>query len=75
MAIAERALKGQTARQRAWKAGVRLPAATVAKTVSALGRLVFGSGGGYRSYGREGFPEHELHQIVAGRKDRFDGFM
>jgi len=43
--------------------------------VSALGKLIAGSGGGYRSYKREGFPEHELQQIVAGRKDRFDGLM
>lgn len=29
---------------------------------------------GPRSYRREGYPEIELHQIIAGRKDRFDGF-
>jgi len=54
---------------------VRAPGALVAKAVSALSKLIAGSGGGYRSYRREGFPEHELHQIVAGRKDRFDGLM
>ncbi len=30
-------------------------------------------GSGPRSYRREGFPEIELYQIIAGRKDRFDG--
>jgi len=54
---------------------VRTPGALVAKTVSALSKLIAGSGSGYRSYPREGFPEHELHQIVAGRKDRFDGLL
>jgi hypothetical protein len=43
--------------------------------MSALGRLVAGSGGGYRSHPRERFSDYELHQIVAGRKDRFDGLL
>ena len=30
-------------------------------------------GSGPRFYRREGFPEIELYQIIAGRKDRFDG--
>jgi hypothetical protein len=35
---------------------------------------VFGGGCSvYRSYQRECFPEYEQHEIVAGRKDRFDG--
>jgi len=74
MAIAQQTA-GQAVRARIGTAAVRAPGALVAKTVSALGRLIAGSGGGYRSYRREGFPEHELHQIVAGRKDRFDGLM
>jgi hypothetical protein len=45
----------------------------VARSMSVLGKLVVGSGGGYRSYPRERFSDYELHQIVAGRKDRFDG--
>ncbi len=28
---------------------------------------------GPRSYEREGFPEIELQQIIAGRRDKFDG--
>ncbi|TMG02718.1 MAG: hypothetical protein E6I03_05515 [Chloroflexi bacterium] len=74
MAIAQRTA-GQAVRARVRTVTVRTPGALVAKTVSALGKLIAGSGGGYRSYKREGFPEHELQQIVAGRKDRFDGLM
>ncbi len=75
MAIAQKALRGQTAHTPTWAVGVRVPAKLIARSVSALSKLIAGSGGGYRSYRREGFPEHELHQIVAGRKDRFDGLM
>ena len=74
MAIAQRTA-GQAVRARVRTVAVRTPGALVAKTASALGKLIAGSGGGYRSYKREGFPEHELQQIVAGRKDRFDGLM
>jgi len=74
MAIAQRTA-GQAAGARVRTVAVRAPRALVAKTVSALSKLIAGSGGGYRSYRREGFPEHELHQIVAGRKDRFDGLL
>ena len=73
MAIAERALQGQSPRRSAWRAGTQVPAAIFAKTASNLGRLLLGSGGGPRSYPRERFSDYELHQIVAGRKDSFDG--
>ena len=73
MAIAQRTA-GRAVRARVLTAAVRTPSALVAKTVSVAGKLVAGSGG-YRIYPREGFPEHELHQIVAGRKDRFDGLL
>ena len=47
---------------------------TIERSASALGRLLAGSGGpGPRGYPREGFPEIELHEIMAGRRDRFDG--
>ena len=75
MAIAQRAACGQTVRARAWGVGVRFPGSLVARSMSVLGRLVAGSGGGIRSYPRERFSDYELHQIVAGRKDRFDGLM
>ncbi len=74
MAIAQQTT-GQAVRARVGTVAVRAPGALVAKTVSALSKLIAGSGGGYRSYRREGFPEHELQQIVAGKKDRFDGLM
>ena len=75
MAIVQRTALGQVVRRRAWSVGIRFPSALVARSISVVGRALAGSGGGYRSYRREGFPDHELHQIVAGRKDRFDGFM
>jgi len=43
------------------------------KTASNVGRLLLGSSSGPRSYPRERFSDYELHQIVSGRKDRFDG--
>ena len=73
MAIMQRTAWGQAVRTRAWSVGVRFPTAMVARSMSTLGRLVVGSGGGYRSYPRERFSDHELHQIVSGRKDRLDG--
>jgi len=74
MAIAQRTA-GQAVGSRVRTVAVRAPGALVSKSLSALSKLIAGSGGGYRSYPREGFPEHELHQIVAGRKDRFDGLL
>ena len=73
MAIVQRALTGRTARRNAWRSGVCAPAAVAARAVSALVRLAAGSGSGYRSYPRERFSDFELHQLVAGRKDRLDG--
>jgi hypothetical protein len=75
MAIVQRTALGQVVRRRAWGVGVRFPERF--GRADGLGRCQFfaGSGGGYRSYRREGYPEHELHQIVSGRKDRFDGLM
>jgi hypothetical protein len=50
-----------------------VPAAIIARL---FWRALFGPpGSGPRSYPREGFPEHELHQIMTGRRDRFDGLM
>ena len=40
---------------------------------AAVWRAVLGPGGSTPSgYRREGFPEHELYQIMSGRRDRFD---
>jgi hypothetical protein len=73
MAFAQRTLSGQTARRHAWRSGGRVSGAMVANAVSAVVRLAVGSGSGYRNYPRERLPEIELHQALAGRKDRFDG--
>jgi len=76
MVMAQKALPGRAARPRAWFASVSLSAAMVARSASALGRWLVGSGGpGPRGYLREGFPEIELHEIMAGRRDRFDGLL
>jgi len=72
MAIVQQTAWGQAVRTRAWSAGVRLPSAIVAGSLSAVWQFVAGSGGGYRNYPRERFSDYELHQIVAGRKDRLD---
>ncbi len=39
--------------------------------LSLAGRAVFGKAQGPRGYRREGFPEHELYQVMSGRRDRF----
>jgi hypothetical protein len=73
--MAQRSTIGQVARPQAWLAGVRFSARLVSGPLSALGRIVAGPGGGPRQYPRDGFPEIELHEIVAGRRDRFDGLL
>ena len=72
MAFAQRTVSEQTARRNAWRSGGRAPAAVAARAVSALVRLAAGSCSGYRNYPAERFSDFELHQLVAGRKDRFD---
>jgi len=73
MAVVQRALTGRTARPRSWVAGVLVPARVVARSISTVGRRLTGSGSGYRNYPRERFSDFELHQLVAGRKDRLGG--
>ncbi len=76
MAMAERSVVGQAARPQAWFAGARYSAKLAWRSVSTLGRLLVGSGGpGPRKYPSERLPEIELHEIVAGRRDRFDGLL
>jgi len=43
------------------------------RPLSRAGRWFVRPAKGPRGYHREGFPEIELQQIMAGRKDRFDG--
>jgi len=75
MAIARQQVKAVGAGHTVWASSVQLPAALLSRVASAAGRALMGSGEGPRSYPREGYPEHELHQIVAARKDRFDGLL
>jgi hypothetical protein len=72
MAFAQRTLSGQAARRGAWRSGTRIPGAIAAGAVSALARLAFGPGEGYRDYPRQRLPEIEVHELLAGRRDRFD---
>jgi hypothetical protein len=72
MVMAQGSLQGKTVRRSAWRAGISVPAAMFTKTALTVGRLIVGSGG-YRNYPRERFSDYELHQLVAGRKDRLDG--
>src|SRR5437870_13750363 len=74
MAIAQRTA-GQAAGARVRTVAVRVPGALVAKTVSALSKLIAGSGGGYRSYRREGFPSTRCTRSLAGRRDASPGRM
>ena len=73
MAFAQRTVSGQTSRRNTWRSGVSASAAVAARAASTLVRLAVGSGSGYRNYPRERFSDFELHQLVAGRKDRFSG--
>jgi len=73
MALAQRTGLRDIGRRRALRAGVRVPTALMAGSMLALGRLILGGEGGLRSYPHERFSDFELHQIVAGRKDRLDG--
>ena len=43
----------------------------LSQTAAWLNRAMLG-GSTPRSYRREGYPELELHQLISGRKDRFD---
>lgn len=79
MSIAQQRAGAVEATPKVWSNPVRFPAAALSRAASVLGRVLLGPGpgSGIRGYGErpDGFPEHELHQIVAGRKDRFDGLM
>ncbi len=73
MAIAQRPQTGSVALRRERLTGVRFPTAAITHSVAAVGRWFVGAGQGPRAHRREGYPEHELYQIIAGRQDRFRG--
>jgi hypothetical protein len=53
--------------------GVRVAFSVIWAPARLAGRWMLGSSVGPRGYRREGFPEHEMHQVIAGRRDRFSG--
>ena len=52
-----------------WAGVARFPGKLSAAVFRAI---TCSNGGSPRGYRREGFPEHELYQVLSGRKDRFD---
>ena len=78
MSIAQQGLGASGARPRAWPNPARFPVAALSRAASVVGWALVGSGPdtGIRGYGsREGFPEIELHRLMAGDRDRFDGLI
>lgn len=72
MSVAQKALRTATAPGKGAAVSAGQVMTATARRLSAAARLVLGGGGGPRGYRREGYPEHELYQLMAGRKDRFD---
>jgi hypothetical protein len=53
-------------------AGARFALSAALKPVAVFARFMVGSNrGGPRGYRREGFPEHELYQVISGKRDKF----
>jgi hypothetical protein len=53
-------------------AGARFALSAVVAPAEAAARFMVGSGNGSpRGYRREGFPEHELSQVISGKRDKF----
>jgi hypothetical protein len=50
-----------------------LLATAASATLRTVARLAKGRSRGPRAYRAEGFPEHELYQVMAGKRDRFHG--
>ncbi len=74
MAMQQEALTVRQPRASAWfYGGVRFSAALITRPATIVTRALRGRSHGPRGYRREGFPEIELYQIIAGRKDRFNG--
>ncbi len=78
MSIAEEQPRLVVNRPRAWPAAwtaFRFSSTIVTRPLAVMGRQLLSSpGNGIRGYRREGYPEIELYHILAGRKDKFDGF-
>ena len=53
-------------------AGARFALSAALTPVAVFARFMVGSDtGGPRAYRREGFPEHELYQVMGGKRDKF----
>ncbi len=78
MSIAEEQSRVVVNRPRVWPdawTAFRFSSTIVARPLAVMGHLLLSSqDNGIRGYRREGYPEIELYQILAGRKDKFDGF-
>jgi hypothetical protein len=49
--------------------GARFAIGRIWASASLVSRVMLGSGSGPRGYRREGFPEHELYELISGRRD------
>jgi hypothetical protein len=74
MRIAQQTTIPRVVRGRSPIPGISAALRAAARPFSRVGGWFVGSDKGPRGYHREGFPEIELHQIMAGRKDRFDDY-
>ena len=76
MSIAEEQPRVVVNRPRAWPVAwtaFRCSSTIVTRPLAVMGRLMLSSqGNGIRGYRREGYPEIELQQIIAGSRDKFD---
>lgn len=77
MAIEQRAIprKNMEGSRAAPAINLHTIASALQRPIAFTGRLLLGGGGnGPRGYKREGFPEHELYQLMSGHRDRMDGY-
>lgn len=74
MRIAQQTTIPRVARGRSPIPAIGASLRAAVRPLSRVGGWFVGSGKGPRGYHREGFPEIEMHQVMSGRKDRFDGF-
>jgi fructose 1,6-bisphosphatase len=74
MRIAQQTTLPRVARGRSPIPAIGAALRAAVRPFSRVGGWFVGSVKGPRGYHRQGFPEIELHQIMAGRKDRFDDY-
>lgn len=77
MAIEHKAIQGKnTVRHPTLPTiNLRAIASALQYPIAVTGRLLMGSRiNGPRGYKQEGFPEHELYQLMSGHRDRMEGY-